>query len=163
MDISYSALGVILLELKSEGKLLLETSTPSKITAFDYIINTNLNLDFWSIITSLALLTISILQPQLTPLAPLRWILGIPIVLILPGYTIQMSIFPRKRDIAQWQRVVLSLGLSLAVIGFYSTILDVTPQGIVLGSIFPLLSLHALIFTAIGMVRRFFAQGNISA
>jgi uncharacterized protein DUF1616 len=148
----------VLDDLKREGRLTLERP-PRKQTAFSaFLKDSNTAGDFWAIVASILILDTIISQPGLTPLNPIRFILGIPAILLLPGYSIQMGLFPKSEDMLLWKRIILAVGLSIAATGFYAIILDATTQGIVLGSIIILFSAHSLFFAWIGLLRRFEAQ-----
>jgi uncharacterized membrane protein len=105
------------------------------------------------LINVLALLLIVIIA--LFPSSILRVILGLPFVLFLPGYTLMVALFPKKRVLGGIERVALSCGLSIAVTMLIGLIFNYTPWGI---SLYPiLLSLTALILasSAIGCYRRY--------
>jgi uncharacterized membrane protein len=63
-------------------------------------------------------------------LASLRVILGIVIVLFLPGYAIQAAIFPRKSDLDAWTRLVFSFGLSIVLIPLVALLVNASTLGI---------------------------------
>jgi len=56
-------------------------------------------------------------------------ILALPLVLLLPGYTLTEMLFP-KRPFGASQRLTLSLGLSLAITILSGFILNLLPQGL---------------------------------
>jgi uncharacterized membrane protein len=64
----------------------------------------------------------------------LRIILGLPLVLFFPGYTLILALFPKKDQIGNIERVALSFGLSIAVVPLIGLILNYTPLGITLES-----------------------------
>lgn len=43
-------------------------------------------------------------------------IIGLPLVLFIPGYAISYAFFPKKKDLNFMERIVLSFGLSFALI-----------------------------------------------
>jgi len=61
---------------------------------------------------------------------PIRIILGLPLVLFLPGYSLIAALFPRKADLDGIERVALSFGLSLAIVPLLGLVLNYTPFGI---------------------------------
>lgn len=78
---------------------------------------------------------------------PVRVILGLPIVLFIPGYVLIFALFPSKKTdqgIDVIERIALSLGLSLAVVPLIGLGLNYTPWGIRLTPI--ILSLEIFIF-----------------
>jgi len=64
------------------------------------------------------------------PAGFLRIILGLPFILLFPGYTVIAALYPRKSDLGGVERLGLSLALSLATVAFIGLILNLTPQGI---------------------------------
>jgi len=59
-----------------------------------------------------------------------RVLIGVPFVLLFPGYTLICALFPRKGDLDGVERVALSIGLSLAVVPLMGLVLNYTPWGI---------------------------------
>ena len=57
-----------------------------------------------------------ILIPPLNEISPVRIILGLPLVLFLPGYSLIATLFPRKDDLDGIERIALSFGLSIAFV-----------------------------------------------
>jgi uncharacterized membrane protein len=55
----------------------------------------------------------------------LRTILGLPVILIFPGYLMCISLWPKKGDMeSTWSLVALSIGLSVAVTVFSLLVMD---------------------------------------
>src|SRR3990172_13196127 len=65
-----------------------------------------------------------------SPPAPARVALGVPFVLVLPGYALVAAIFPRRDDLDLLERAALSVGLSAAVIPLLGLALNYSPWGI---------------------------------
>nr|QNO53661.1 hypothetical protein DJFKIEJF_00025 [Methanosarcinales archaeon ANME-1 ERB6] len=57
-----------------------------------------------------------VLIPPLNEISPIRIILGLPLVLFLPGYSLIATLFPRKDDLDGIERIALSFGLSIAFV-----------------------------------------------
>ncbi len=74
----------------------------------------------------------------------LRIILGLPLVLFFPGYTLLAALFPRKGSLDGIERIALSFGMSIAVVPLIGLALNYTTWGIRLYPI--LLSLAIFIF-----------------
>lgn len=79
------------------------------------------------------------------PLAILRLILGLIYVLFIPGYTLQLLLFPRNDELDQTERIALSLALSGAIIPPIALLLDKLPWGISLWSMVIGLSIFSLV------------------
>ena len=75
----------------------------------------------------------------------IRIVLGLPVVLFFPGYTLLSALFPRKESLSGIERFALSFGLSIAVVPLIGLILNYTPWGIRLYPI--LISLFIFIFS----------------
>lgn len=82
----------------------------------------------------------------------LRMIIGLPFVLIVPGYAITAAAFP-KQDLEKPERLLLSLGLSLATIIIGGLLLYLT-WGLHTGSWVILLLTVTLVASVIAAVRR---------
>lgn len=97
----------------------------------------------------LILLLLIALAPALWFLQPLRLLLGLAYVLVVPGYCLTAALFPRRDDLDGIERAGLSLGLSIAWIPVLALVLDRLPWGlrlwpIVLGEMASILLLMAV-------------------
>ena len=92
----------------------------------------------------------------ITPLneSPIRIILGLPLVLFLPGYSLIALMFPRKDDLDGIERVALIFGLSIAVVPLLGLTLNYTPFGIRLLPILTVLSVFTVSFAISAYVRK---------
>jgi len=81
-------------------------------------------------------------------------ILGLPMVLFLPGYALIAAIFPAKNDLEGIERVALSFGLSIAIIPLIGLGLNYTPWGIRLIPILMSLSGFTLVMCWAAYLRR---------
>jgi uncharacterized membrane protein len=84
----------------------------------------------------------------------IRIILGLPFVLFFPGYVLLASLFTRKDSISVMEKVVLSFGLSIAVIPIIGLILNYTPWGLRLQPIFIAIFLFIIVMAIIAIIRR---------
>lgn len=84
----------------------------------------------------------------------IRIILGILLVLFIPGYSLIAAIFPKKRDLEGIERVALSFGLSISVTPLMGLILNYTPWGIRLDPILICLTAFTMVMCLIAFVRR---------
>jgi uncharacterized membrane protein len=69
------------------------------------------NLDLALVILFTLLCIPFVLIPPLNEISPIRTILGLPLVLFLPGYSLTATLFPRKDDLDAIERIALSFGL----------------------------------------------------
>lgn len=84
----------------------------------------------------------------------IRIILGLPLVLFLPGYALIAALFPRKDDLDGIERVALSFGLSIAITPLLGLALNYTPFGIRLTPILTVLSVFTISLAIGAHVRR---------
>ena len=86
---------------------------------------------------------------------PIRIILGLPLVLFLPGYSLIAALFPRKSDLDGIERIALSFGLSIAVVPLLGLALNYTPFGIRLSPILGVLSIFTISLALGAVLRRY--------
>jgi uncharacterized membrane protein len=84
----------------------------------------------------------------------LRVLLGVPLVLFIPGYALIAALFPAARDIDGIERVALSFGLSIALVPLIGLGLNYTPWGIRLEPILVSLSILTIGLCLIAQFRR---------
>lgn len=77
------------------------------------------------VIDTLTVLLILIIA--FTPLDVLRVILGLPVALFFPGYTLLVALFPGRDDLGSIERIALSFGVSVLVVALIGLILNYTP------------------------------------
>ncbi len=152
---SEAEISQILKELRAEGRLELDLPPRTHVSFPIFLNGLSTAGDFWGMVVGVVVLNAIVAVPYGEWLSPLRWVLGTLAIVVFPGYSIQMGLFPAKEDLLLWKRIVLAVALSIAVAGFYAVILDATIQGIVLGSVLIVFSAHTLIFAWIGLLRRF--------
>ncbi|AKB52833.1 hypothetical protein MSBRW_3580 [Methanosarcina barkeri str. Wiesmoor] len=106
------------------------------------------------IVMGLVLLTdIFVLTPGINE-TMFRNILGLPLVLFLPGYALIAALFPAKSDLDGIERVALSFGLSIAVVPLIGLGLNYTPWGIRTLPILISLSAFTFIMCGLAYLRR---------
>jgi len=100
--------------------------------------------------------TLSVLAVVLALLAggPLRIFLGLPFILIFPGYALSAALFPRKTSLDGIERLALSLGLSIAIVPLVGLALNCMPWGIRLTPIASALLTIILILCLVAAIRR---------
>ena len=87
------------------------------------------------------------------PYDPLRIALGIPFVLLFPGYVLTLALFPEKERLSGIRRVVFSLGLSIAVVPLMGLVLNYTLWGITLEAMLYSIAFFILIMSVVAWVR----------
>jgi len=83
-------------------------------------------------------------------------ILGLFLILFLPGYAILAALFPEHGDLGGVERLALSFGLSIAFTTFIGLLLNFTPYGIRLNPILFSLSGLTFLLVIVAYLRRYF-------
>lgn len=83
----------------------------------------------------------------------IKVLLGIPLVFFIPGYLLITALFPKKESLNVIDRIVLSIGTSIATIILLGSLLSFT-FGITSISIITILCLYTMIFIVIIAYRR---------
>lgn len=109
--------------------------------------------DLLTVIGLVLLTDLFVLMPGLSETV-FRNILGLPLVLFLPGYALIAALFPAKSDLDGIERTALSFGLSIAVVPLIGLGLNYTPWGIRLLPILISLSVFTLVMCGLAHVRR---------
>ena len=109
--------------------------------------------DLIAIIIFVVISVVFIVVPPLNA-TPVRIIVGFPLVLFLPGYSLICVLFPKKNEMDGIERIALSIGLSIAVVIIIGLALNYTPWGIRLGPILLAISSLTLILTAVTATRK---------
>ncbi|WJI10273.1 DUF1616 domain-containing protein [Methanobacterium sp. CWC-01] len=83
-----------------------------------------------------------------------KTILGIVLVLFLPGFSLVATIFTHKDQLASLERMALSVGLSIGITPLVALSLNYTPYGLNLDPLLLILSGQTLIFCLVAYQRR---------
>ena len=83
-----------------------------------------------------------------------RTVIGLPLVLFFPGYTLVAALFPRKNTLDGIETVALSFGLSIAVVSLIGLILNYTPWGIRLYTILISVTILIVVTSIVAWYRR---------
>lgn len=142
------------IELENEGKLRLSSppeSIPKEFKTYLFSIHASW---FWVIMamstaTAIAIFTI---HENAIPYVYIRYILGSIFLLLLPGYSLIITLFP-TREIDNIERIALSIGVSLALVPLIGLVLNYTPWGIRLTPIFLSLLAITTILSITGIIR----------
>ncbi|NOQ34054.1 MAG: DUF1616 domain-containing protein, partial [Methanosarcinales archaeon] len=86
-------------------------------------------IDLALVITLTLACILFVLTPWLDE-TPVRVVLGLLLVLFLPGYSLIAALFPGKDDLDGIERIALSFGLSIAVVPLLGLGLNYTQYGI---------------------------------
>jgi len=85
---------------------------------------------------------------------PIRTILGLSLVLFLPGYSMIATLFPRRDDLDGIERFALSFGSNIAIVPLLGLALNYTSFGIRLIPVLFVLSTFTISLSLIAWVRR---------
>lgn len=85
---------------------------------------------FFILLSGLFLLALTIPGALPSPLVAVRGLLGLLLVLLGPGYSLQMALFPHRRELDGVERLALSIGISLGCIPIVALLLDQLPWGL---------------------------------
>lgn len=110
-------------------------------------------LDIILVVILTLLCALFVLEPTLNKTV-VRTVLGLLLVLFLPGYALIASLFPKKDDLDTIERLVLSFGLSIAITPLIGLVLNYTPWGIRLDPILVSLTGVTLLLCAVAYYRR---------
>jgi uncharacterized membrane protein len=87
-------------------------------------------------------------------LTMIRTILGLPFVLLLPGYLLTAVLFPKADDLEGLDRAVLSVGLSIIIVPLIGLLQNYLPSGISLLPMMFSLTVFNIILAVLGWRRR---------
>lgn len=93
-----------------------------------------------------------VLDPSLNE-NPVRIVLGLLSVLLLPGYSLVRLLFPRKNDLSGIERTALSFVLSLAIVPLLGLVLNFTPFGIRLAPVLIILPTFTISLSIVAWIR----------
>lgn len=109
--------------------------------------------DLLLVIILTLLCALFVLEPTLNKTV-IRTVLGLLLVLFLPGYALIALLFPKRDDLDTIERLALSFGLSIAVTPLIGLGLNYTPFGIRLDPILVSLTGVTLLLSAVAYLRR---------
>ncbi len=164
LEVSGIKQGVILKviqDLAREGKVILnlpgaaDDAVMAPVTSLKQYLGSKLAVDLWLTILLLFLgITTTFLIPNVFPLVIVRWIFAGIFLVFIPGFAFVRSLYPFDRFIDYWERLALSIGLSIALDILVAFALNFTPWGITLFPTAAGLSLITLAAILIATYRR---------
>ena len=143
-----------LYHLREDEKIRLEDPAPPR-SLIGYMCSLY-GIWFLALVSVIALTALSIyLLPQGPPFIYLRYVMGSLSVLYLPGSAFIEALFQKKEELEPLERLALSIGLSMALVPLVGLILNYTPWGIRLNSVFSSISLLTIALSLIAVRRKF--------
>ena len=85
---------------------------------------------------------------------PIRIVLALPVVLFIPGYCLVAALFPKEGDIGLIERIMLSIGVSIAVVPLIGLGLNFTQWGIRLDPIVISLTFFTYVMILVAIYQR---------
>ena len=152
--LSAEAFADLLRELARKGQLEVydqptrENTILSYLTAWERCLWFYLTI-FFSVTASLAAYEV----PSYSILVPLRWILGLFLTILLPGFAGLKALFPTAES-PIFERVPLSVGLSLVMDMLSGLAINFTPWRITLTPILTTLTAETILLATVGLVRQ---------
>lgn len=139
--------------LWKKGELeLAEANPPSTLSSYAFHLE---NLWFWGL-TALVAITLSVVfLVNSSVLIYLRYALGGVFLLFLPGAMMLAALYSKEGELGELERVVLSIGLSLAVVPLVGLALNYTPWGITLAPIMVSLAIFTEALGIAAFVKKF--------
>ena len=110
-------------------------------------------LDIIIVWLATALCVVFVLVPVLNETV-FRIILGLLLILFIPGYSLIAALFPKKNDLDGIERTALSFGLSIAVVPLIGLLLNYTPFGIRLDPVLISISIFTVVMSTAAYIRR---------
>lgn len=93
--------------------------------------------DKWLVLAALSSLALVILSAlterfalEFAPLGWLRVVLGVIVVLLCPGYALQVTLLPHANGVSAPERLAVAFGLSVAILPPVALVLSYTPWGV---------------------------------
>jgi uncharacterized membrane protein len=100
------------------------------------------------------LVVLLIVSISLVPSSGARVVIGLPFLLLFPGFVLMAVLFPGKGEIDGLERLALSFGMSIPVVALIGLGLNYTTWGIRLTPVLYSVSAFILIMSAMAMYRR---------
>lgn len=159
------------LALQKMGKIKFENQNLQFTTSFAAYLKTSQVLWYWTTIVVVVVTAaiIFVIPEDFLPFSLIRNALGIVFVLWLPGYTSIRALFPHRvpikastENLETIERIVLSIGMSLAIVPIVGLLFNYTPWGIRLTPIVLSLMALTIVFATSAVIREYSAKNENS-
>jgi hypothetical protein len=153
----------VIIRLQNDGKLRFTQMRPPREDGTTYLRSSHA-LWYWATLAVIIVAQVSVftIPEDAYPFVIIRYILGAIFILWLPGYALIKALFPidlpfktSNQDLEIVERIVLSLGMSLALVPIVGLLLNYTPWGIRLTPITLGLTALTLTFATVGVIREY--------
>lgn len=161
----------IILKLQNENKLHF-TQKQNPVTNLSAYIKTYSAAWYWITVaaTAAAIVSVFMIPEGAFPLVITRYVLGTIFILWLPGYSFIKALFPehlpftkgltrtldtKQKNLDIIERIVLSFGMSLALVPIVGLLLNYTPWGIRLTPVTLSLAALTLAFATAAIIREY--------
>ncbi len=125
-------------DLAREGKVILnipggpDEAVMAPVASISQYLRSTLAIDLWLtfLLLGLGILTTFSIPADLYPFVIFRWIFSGLLLIFVPGFAFVRCLFPFDRFIDRWERLALSMGLSIALAVLVAFGLNFTYWGI---------------------------------
>ena len=141
-----------IIELENQGKIRISQSIdliPENV--LDYLFTENARW-FWLINIASIVTVISVYMLRQPPLNYLRQFFGFIYILFIPGFSFMKTFFPEK-IMGNFERITLSIGLSITLTPLVGMLLNYTPWGLTVFTVTASLLGLTILLSLIGIVR----------
>ena len=109
------------------------------------------------ILTAIVVITLFMIPALAFSIGALRIIVGFPLFLFFPGYTLLSSIYPGKGKLSDFERIAISIGLSIATVTLIGLVMNFSPWGLNLWPVLIATTIFIIITASIG----FYLEGRL--
>ena len=149
-------------KLQQKGLVVLEELEELTILKHRFVdfLFSKKSLWFWVTIglTFFAFISILFFPESGTPLSYLRYAFGFLFAVLLPGYCLTETLFPRKNAIDEVEKFTFSVGLSFAVTALVGLFLSFTPLGLTLATALLALGSLSILLAIVALLRKHKAE-----
>ena len=154
----------IILQLESQNKIYFNNKTCQVSLSLKKYIFSSSVIWYWLtlVLASLATITVFIIPQSVYPFTYLRYLVGAVFVGFLPGFAFLKILYPSKmywgmfpKNACTLEQMVLSIGLSIALVALAGLVLNFTPFGIGLMPLTLTILVLIVIFASVGIIRSY--------